>query len=145
MSSEPNILAFVSGSKEEIKKQKSEIKEYCKKRYDTTIPDNKFISEWVALEKELKDKGYIIITDVRVFSDDYNELAGKLFFLMIEHQNFVEPVDKKQYEKLKSYQPGNYPKALLMNEGHKKRMLVGLEKICREILKGDDNPTTQTT
>ncbi len=138
MLNEPCTLAFVRGSEEEQEKQKSEIREYCKRRLGIQSSDILFLSDWNMMLKKLKDKATIIFTNLRVFSTDYKELAKKLCDLIIDRRNFVCPIKEEHFNKLRNHQYDKRPEELLLIEGYRERALAGLEKLCCDILKDDD-------
>jgi hypothetical protein len=146
-------LAFVSGSEQQKEKQKSEIREYCKKRLNIPSSEIEFLdSEKLLLEKfkewkewkakgirdeettaeDTKGKATVVITDLRVFSSDPSELAGQLYDILVNRRIRVEVIKKEHRDLLEKYQPG---KLIVLT---KERTLAGLEELCCHIIGDND-------
>jgi len=152
MQNEPHIFAFVSEKEKE--KQISEIEDYYKRKHGISSSDIIFLNSaksiWDKLKEleeqkhkgtkgeDTKGKDIMVVTDLRVFSEDTNELAETLCVITYDHRIRVEVIKEEHSESLKGHQPENYPKELLLIEGFRKRVLAGLEEVCRKILKDDD-------
>jgi len=145
MQNEPCILGFVSGSEEEKEKQKSEIREYCKKKLDVLPSDIEFLDrEKILCEKlkEWKEKGtktedtkseyIVVITDLRIISKHPETLAGNLYDVLVNRRIRTEVINKEHRDLLERYQPDRLTKDQL--ELLRPRLLVAFEELSRQIL-----------
>ena len=137
-------LAFINGTEEQQEKQKSEICKYCPTAGLVTPIGDEFISDWQTLKTRLQQEGYrtVVVTNLRVFSSDPDELAGILCDIMFDRRIRVEVIKKKHYKLLKPCQPENRPKELF-DERCRGRALAGLKEVCNKILKGPERGTAK--
>lgn len=154
MQNKTYYFAFVSEKEKE--KQIFEIKKYYRTEFDVLPSDIIFLmeSDWDrfldeklkevmeylkdkdtkaedTMGKDNKDESILVVTDLRVFSSDPNELAGTLRDIMFERCVRVEVIKKEHRDLLELRQPGTIG---LSNE----RRLAGLVEVCCKILKDDD-------
>jgi hypothetical protein len=130
MTNEPHIIAFTNGSAEEKKQQTSEIVERCKRAFHILSPDG-FFTDFNEMIKSLKNNDTVVITDIKAFAKDPNEVAHKLSTLFDELLINVEIVNKEQSEQLRNYQPGHDFVSV-------DRKLAGLKEVCHNLLKKDN-------
>lgn len=152
MQSGPCTLAFVSGSEKEKERQKSEIREYCKRRFDVLPSDIEFLDSETILHEKLKEwkewkekytkaedtaaevakeEDIIVITDLRVISENPETLAGELHDVLVNRRIRIEVVKKEHRDLLEKYQPDRLTKNQLEFLGP--RLLVALEELSRQI------------